>query len=134
MANYTIAQCLETRNVSEPIKQYLRGLQASKLPTVNGKIFQAQNQTQLVTVLETEFAKYQAAKEKRSKKEECLALVRGLFTGDKDNRRLISAEELLPRLQEFKAQIEQEKKFQKIDGLLESTGMTKEQLIQYLQG
>ena len=87
-----------------------------------------------VKQFEEEFAKYQAAKEKRSKKEECLALVRGLFTGDKDNRRLISAEELLPRLQEFKAQIEQEKKFQKIDGLLESTGMTKEQLIQYLQG
>jgi hypothetical protein len=134
MANYTIAQCLEARNVSEPIKQYLRTLQTSKLPTVNGKTFQAQNQTQLVTVLETEFAKYQAAKEKRSKKEECLAIVRGLVTGDKDNRRLISADELLPRLQQLKTQIEQEKKFQKIDNLIESTGMTKEQLIEYLQG
>lgn len=134
MANYTIAQCLETRNVSEPIKQYLRGLQNSKLPTVHGKTFQAQNQTQLVTVLETEFAKYQAAKEKRGKKEECLAIVRELVTGDKENRRLISADELLPRLQQLKAQIEKEKKFQKIDGLLESTGMTKEQLIEYLQG
>jgi hypothetical protein len=47
---------------------------------------------------------------------------------------IISATELLPKLQEFKASIEAEKKFTKVDKALEATGMTKEQLIEYLQG
>ena len=141
MANYSIDQCLQIAAVPEPLKAYLRTLKESRLPNVNGRVFTATNQTALVTLLNSELQKYNAAKEKRNAKQnarnQCFDVLKTLIGGKVNGAtvpQIISATELLPKLQEFKASVEAEKKFVKIDKALESTGMTKEQLIEYLQG
>lgn len=137
MANYTIDQCLQIAAVPEPLKAYLRTLKASRLPNVNGRVFTAPNQTALVTALNADLDKYNKAKEKRAAKQnarnECYNILKSLI-GAKGVPQIISAAELLPKLEAFKAGIEAEAKFVKVDKALEATGMTKEQLIEYLQG
>lgn len=141
MANYTISQCLTIAAIPEDKKEWLRKMQASKLPTVNGRTFTAQNQAALVTLVSQEFEKYTAAKAKRDNKnaerEQCFEILRQLLGAKKTHEResypqLISPSELLPKLQELKTSIEQENKFAKIDKAISASGMTKEQLIEYL--
>lgn len=136
MANYTIKQCLGISAVSPAVKGWLESLSKSKLPTVKDRVFTAQNQTELANLLNFEFAKYNKAKEKRDarkeKKDECYNVLKSLI-GGKGIPQIISPDELLPRLQTLKASIEEEKKFSKVDKALEATGMTVEQLIEYLK-
>ena len=130
MANYTIDQCLQIAAVPEPLKAYLRTLKASRLPNVNGRVFTAPNQTALVTALNADLDKRAA---KQNARNECYNILKSLI-GAKGVPQIISAAELLPKLEAFKAGIEAEAKFVKVDKALEATGMTKEQLIEYLQG
>lgn len=149
MPNYSVTQCLEIAAVPADVKTWLEKLSYSKLPTVKDRVFNAQNQTELLSVLSNEYNKFTRTKLKRDAKnaqrEECFEVLRKLIGSkavkDQDgnlkkeaNPQIISPEELLPRLQALKEAIEQEKKFIKIDKALEATGMTKEQLIEYLQG
>ena len=135
MANYTITQCLAIAAIPEDKKEWLRKMQASKLPAVNGRTFTAQNQAALVTLVNEEFEKYTATKAKRDEKnaarQQCFQVLKEMV-GAKGIQQLISPSELLPKLQELKTSIEQENKFAKIDKAIEASGMTKEQLIEYL--
>lgn len=165
MANYTIDQILGMASVPQQLKDYVGKLKESKLPLVSGRVFQAPNQTALVTVLNADLAKYNNAKQKRDAKQDarnqCFEILTDLIgqkalkkdvldvngnpiIGEDGKRQkevvrpsklqIISAAELLPKLQALKASIEAEAKFVKVDKALEATGMTKEQLIEYLQG
>lgn len=129
MAKYTIQQCLEISTLSPQVKQYLEALQNSRLPNVKERTFTADTKAKLVALLESEREKYLAAKAKRMQKQtaktQCLDIVKYLLT-------LVTADELLEKLQALQNSIEAEKKFTKINKALEATGMTKEQLIEYL--
>lgn len=130
---FTIEQALAVRNVPQRIKSYLELLKDSKLPTAKNKIFTAQNQTALISVLNAEYERYNKSKQKREQITQCHQIIDSLLKGNKTNRRLISADELLPKLQALKEEIEQEKAYKKVNDFVESSGMTKEQLIEYLQ-
>lgn len=136
MANYTITQCLAVAAIPEDKKEWLRQLQASKLPAVNGKTFTAQNQAALVTLVTQEFEKYTAAKARRDAKNaernQCFQLLKEMV-GAKGVPQLITPAELLPKLQALKQSIEIESKVAKVEKAIESTGMTTEQLIEYLR-
>ena len=149
MANYTIKECLElpaVKALSEEVKAYLEKLSKSGLPTLKGFSFTADNETQLVEMIEEKFKESQTAKEKRNsstpKKYEdfdeneydkkCMWIVSHLIKGDKLNRRIISAKDLLPMLEELKEKILREKQFAKVDNFISSSGMTKEQILEYL--
>ena len=133
MANYTIEQALALRNLDASVKSYLETLQGSKLPAVKEKTFKAQNQTELLTVLQNEFERYTQAKAKRQAKTQCHEIINRLVKGSNGQRRLISPEELLQRLQALEEQIKQEKQYQKLNDIVETSGLTREQIIEYLQ-
>ena len=132
MANYTIPQCLALRNISDEVKAYLQMLANSKLPNARNKQFTANNQTQLVEVLKDEVAKYNQRKAKSEESKQCHAIVDSLIKAQNGNRRLISPKELLPKLLELKEKIVTEKQFAKVDDLISNSGLTKEQIIEYL--
>ena len=132
MANYTIQQCLSVRGITDEVKAYLNTLADSKLPNARNKEFTANNQTQLVEVLKDEVAKYNQRKAKSEQTKQCHAIVDSLIKAQNGNRRLISPKELLPKLHDLKDKIVSEKQFAKVDDLISNGGLTKEQIIEYL--
>lgn len=132
MANYTIQQCLSVRGITDEVKAYLNTLADSRLPNAKNKQFTANNQTQLLEVLNDEVAKYNQRKAKSEESKQCHAIVDSLIKAQNGNRRLISPKELLPKLHELKDKIESEKQFAKVDDLISNSGLTKEQIIEYL--
>lgn len=134
MANYTIKECLAIQGLNTEVKGYLEMLSESKLPNANSKVFTAANQTKLKEVLQNEFAKYNNSKQKREQIKQCHQIIDSLLKGTQKQKRLISAEELLPKLKEIKQQIESEKRFAKVDDLIAKIGMTKDELLAYLNG
>ena len=64
MANYTIQQCLSVRGITDEVKAYLNTLADSRLPNAKNKQFTANNQTQLLEVLNDEVVKYNQRKAK----------------------------------------------------------------------
>lgn len=132
MADYSITQCL-AMSLPKEVKEYLSRLANSPLPNAKEKVFTAANQTQLKQLLQVEFDKYNKGKQKRENIKKCHDIIDSLVKGVDGNRRLISAEELLPKLEELKLQIEQERKFDKIDKMISNTGMSNQELIEYLK-
>ena len=132
MANYKIQQCLALRNISDEVKAYLVMLANSKLPNARNKEFTADDETKLVQVLKDEVAKYNQRKAKSEESKQCHAIIDSLIKAQNGNRRLISPKELLPKLLELKEKIVTEKQFAKVDDLISNTGLTKEQIIEYL--
>lgn len=135
MANYTIEQCLGIAAIPQAQKEWLQSLLNSRLPKVSTQTFTARNQAELVTVVNSKFETSAAAKARRVQKnaarQQCFQVLKEMV-GAKGIQQLISPSELLPKLQELKTSIEQENKFAKIDKAIEASGMTKEQLIEYL--
>ena len=129
MANYTISQCLDLQGLNNEVKNYLEKLSKSGLPTLKDKVFVAPNQAQLKAILNAE---YEKVKERNAAYKQCISILDSLVKAQNGNRRLISAEELLPKLEELKQQIVTEKQFAKVDNFISSSGMTKEQIIEYL--
>lgn len=132
MANYTIQQCLSVRGITDEVKAYLNTLADSKLPNARNKEFTADDETKLVEVLKDEVAKYNQRKAKGEQAKQCHAIVDSLIKAQNGNRRLISPKELLPKLHELKDKIVSEKQFAKVDDLISNSGLTKQQIIEYL--
>lgn len=132
MANYTVQEALQLDGLSEGAKAYLNRLSKSGIDKISGKTFNATSKTALKSMIESIVASKDGNKEVTL--DDCLKLVRSMVKGTKKERRIISPKELLPRLEELKTKLEAEKKFSKVDKLVASSGMTKEQLIEYLKG
>lgn len=129
MANYTIKECLELKDLNAEVCNYLQKLSKSGLPTLKEKVFTASSKTQLKDVLQKEVDKVKA---RNAAYKECISIIDSMVKGTQKEKRLISAEELLPRLKELKEQIESEKRFAKVEDFISKSGMTKEQIIEYL--
>jgi hypothetical protein len=132
MANYTVQEALQLDGLSEGAKAYLNRLSKSGIDKISGKTFNATSKTALKSMIESIVASKDGVKEVTL--DDCLKVVRSLVKGTKKERRLISPKDLLPKLEELKTKLEAEKKFSKVDKLVASSGMTKEQLIEYLKG
>lgn len=132
MANYTIQQCLAVAGITANVKAYLEMLDNSKLPNARDKEFVANNQEELLEVLKAELAKYNQRKKKSNEAKQCYAIIDSLIKAQGGSRRIIAPNELLPKLQELKQQIVNEKQFAKVEDFISSSGMTKEQIIEYL--
>ncbi len=132
MANYTIQQCLELSGITDEVKAYLNTLVNSKLPNAKNKEFTADDETKLVQVLKDEVAKYNQRKAKSEESKQCHAIIDSLIKAQNGNRRLISPKELLPKLHDLKEKIVSEKQFAKVDDLISNSGLTKQQIIEYL--
>ena len=131
MQNYTIKECLAIQGLNDEVKKYLERLDKSGLPTLKDKVFMAAGKTQLKEMLQNVVDEVNARK---AAYKECISIIDSLVIPQNGNRRLISAEELLPKLKELQQQIESEKRFAKVDDLIAKSGMTKDELLAYLNG
>jgi len=133
MAKMTIKEAQEILSeLSEGAQKYVNRIAKAGLESVQQKVFKATTKAALKKEIEELVAEKEETKE--TSLDDCLKLVRSMVKGTKKERRIISPKELLPRLEELKTKLEAEKKFSKVDKLVASSGMTKEQLIEYLKG
>lgn len=133
MAKMTIKEAQEILSeLSEGAQKYVNRIAKAGLESVQQKVFKATTKAALKKEIEELVAEKEETKE--TSLDDCLKLVRSMVKGTKKERRIISPKELLPRLEELKTKLEAEKKFSKVDKLVANSGMTKEQLIEYLKG
>ena len=75
----------------------------------------------------------EAAKKRSADYADCLNIVRRMVGRIKGEKSIIRVAELKEKLLALEEQIKNEKQFSKVDKALAATGMTKEQIIEYLQ-
>lgn len=132
MAKFTVKDALELTDLSDGAYEYLNRLSKSGIDKIRNKVFNATTKAQLKKEIEELVVEKEETKE--TSLDDCLKVIRSMVKGTKSERRLISPKDLLPKLEELKTKLEAEKKFSKVDKLVASSGMTKEQLIEYLKG
>lgn len=131
MPNYTVEQALGIQGLNDDAKKYLEKLSKSGIDKIKGKIFTATNQQNLKRQIEELVAKKE--EERAATLDDCLNVIRSLVKGTKDNRRPISPKDLLPKLEALKDEIIEANKFTKINKAAEASGMTEQQMFEYLQ-
>ena len=131
MPNYTVQQALGLTDLSTQAREYLERLEKSGIPKIKGKTFTATTQANLKKLIEEYVAK--KAEEDTVKLDDCLNVIRSLVKGTKDSRRPISPKDLLPKLEALRDEIIEANKFTKINKAAEASGMTEQQMFEYLQ-
>ena len=97
------------------------------------KDFAANNATELKAelnaIIEKKKAKQTKQREKQDAKKQCIAILKELAEGQ---NALTTYSQLLERLQSIREQIEKENKQNKLEKLIEQSGLNKDELIEYL--
>ena len=97
------------------------------------KDFKATNATELKdelnAIIEKKRTKQTKQREKQSSKKQCIDLLKGLCEGQ---NALISYAQLYERLQSIREQIEKENKQKQVQKLIEQSGLTRNELVEYL--
>lgn len=125
MAQYTLQNAIDLQGLSKDVRDYLKTLANSYLPNAKNKTFSAQNKTELKEKVEEAFAYYQKQKEKKQKPKDCHKIVDELL-------RIVSADDLLIKLQDLKQQVKIESNKEKIEKFITKSGFTKTELMEYL--
>lgn len=131
MPNYTVLQALALEDLSDDARNYLERLNKSGIDKIKGKIFTATNQQNLKRQIEEMVA--HKAENDTVKLNDCLNIVRSLCKGTKDDKRLISPKELFPILEDVKMKIVADKKLTKVSKLIDESGMTETQIIEWFK-
>ena len=130
----TLEQAQQVRGLTEAQKKLLQDIAtAARRFSRQPKDFAANNATELKKELDTIIAKKRTkqskAKEKQSSKKQCIDLLRQLAEGQ---NALTTYSQLLERLQSIREQIEKENKQKQVQRLLEQSGLTRNELVEYL--
>lgn len=131
MPNYTVQQALGLTDLSAQAREYLERLDKSGIAKIKGKTFTATSQANLKRMIEEYVAK--KAEEETVKLDDCLNVIRSLVKGTKDSRRPISPKDLLPKLEALRDEIIEANKYTKISKAVGTSGLTEQQLLEYLQ-
>jgi hypothetical protein len=130
----TLEQAKEINGLTQEQKQLLLNIETTaKRFNREPKTFAATNATELKkeldTIIEKKRTKQSKAKEKQSAKKQCIAILKELAEGQ---NALTSYSQLLERLQSIRAEIEKENKQNKLEQLIEQSGLTRNEVIEYL--
>lgn len=130
----TLQEAKDVRGLTTEQKQLLNNIAtAAKRFQRQPKDFAANNATELKdelnAIIEKKRTKQSKAKEKQSAKKQCIALLKELAEGQ---NAIISYSQLLERLQSIKEQIQKENKQIKLQKLIADSGLTENELIEYL--
>ena len=130
----TLEQAKEINGLTQEQKQLLLNIEttAKRFQRVP-KDFAATNATELKKELDEVIArkrtKQTKQKEKQSSKKQCIDLLKQLAEGQ---NALTSYSQLLERLQSIRQEIEKENKQKQVQKLIEQSGFTRNELIEYL--
>jgi len=130
----TLQEAKDVRGLTEAQKKLLDNIATTaKRFSRTPKDFKATNATELKKELDEVIArkrtKQTKAKEKQSSKKQCIELLKGLCEGQ---NALISYSQLFERLKTIREQIEKENKQIKLKKLIADSGLTENELIEYL--
>ena len=130
----TLQDAQQVRGLTEDQKKLLKDIAtAAKRFNREPKTFAATNATELKTelnaIIEKKRTKQSKAKEKQDAKKQCIDLLKQLAEGQ---NAIISYNELFERLQSIREQIEKENKQKQVQRLLEQSGLTRNELVEYL--
>ena len=130
----TFEEAKEINGLTEDQKKLLKDIAtAAKRFSRTPKDFAANNATELKkeldAIIEKKRTKQSKAKEKQSSKKQCIDLLRQLAEGQ---NALTTYSQLLERLQSIREQIEKENKQKQVQRLLEQSGLTRNELVEYL--
>ena len=130
----TLEEALQINGLTEDQKKLLKDIAtAAKRFQRQPKDFKATNAAELKQELDEVIArkrtKQSKAKEKQDAKKQCIDLLRQLAEGQ---NAIISYNELFERLQSIKEEIEKENKQKQVQKIIEQSGLTQQELIEYL--
>ena len=130
----TLQEAQQVRGLTEAQKKLLQDIEtAAKRFNREPKDFKATSVTELKdelnAIIEKKKTKHSKQREKQDAKKQCIELLRQLAEGQ---NALISYAQLYERLQSIKQEIEKENKQNKLQKLIADSGLTQQELIEYL--
>lgn len=134
---YTLQQAMEVAGLTTAQKEFLAKSEKANERLGRETTFDVKNEKELKKLLNDRMAANEKQKESAKKRSEdyaeCLNIVRRMVGRIKGEKSIIRAAELKEKLLALEETVKAEKKFSKVDKALAATGMTKEQIIEYLQ-
>jgi len=134
---YTLQQAMEVAGLTTAQKEFLADVEKANVRLGRETTYDVKNDKELKAELNKRIAanekQKEAAKKRSADYAECLTIVRRMVGRIKGEKSIIRAAELKEKLLALEETVKAEKKFSKVDKALATTGMTKEQLIEYLQ-
>ena len=130
----TLEQAKDVRGLTEDQKQLLLNIEkTAKRFNRELKDFAATTPTELKdelnAIIEKKKARQTKQREKQDAKKQCIELLKEMAEGQ---NAIISYSQLLERLQSIRAEIEKENKQNKLQKLIADSGLTENELIEYL--
>jgi len=130
----TLQEAKDVRGLTTEQKQLLNNIAtAAKRFDREPKDFAATNATELKAelnaIIEKKRTKQTKQREKQSSKKQCIAILKELAEGQ---NALIGYSQLYERLQSIKEQIQKEQKQIKLQKLIADSGLTRNELVEYL--
>ena len=130
----TLQEAKDVRGLTTEQKQLLLNIETTaKRFSRTPKDFAATTPTELKkeldTIIEKKKAKQTKQKEKQSSKKQCVELLKEMAEGQ---NAIISYSQLFERLKGIKQQIEKETKQKQVQKLIEQSGLTRNELVEYL--
>ena len=130
----TLEQAKEINGLTQEQKQLLLNIETTaKRFNREPKTFAATNATELKaelnSIIEKKRTKQTKQREKQDAKKQCIELLKQLAEGQ---NALTTYSQLLERLQSIREQIEKENKQKQVQRLLEQSGLTRNELVEYL--
>ena len=130
----TLEEALQINGLTEDQRKLLDNIAtAARRFSRQPKDFAATNATELKTelnaIIEKKRTKQTEQREKQDTKKQCIDLLKQLAEGQ---NALTDYTHLLARLQSIKQQIERETKQNKLEQLIEQSGLTRNELVEYL--
>lgn len=133
---YTLQQAMEVAGLTTAQREFLADVEKANVRLGRETTYDVKNDKELKAELNKRIAaneKQKASAKKRSADyADCLNIVRRMVGRVKGEKSIIRVVELKEKLLALEEQIKNEKQFSKVDKALAATGMTKEQLIEYL--
>ena len=135
---YTLQQAMEVAGLTTAQKEFLADVEKANARLGRETTYDVKNEKELKKLLNDRMAanekQKEAAKKRSADYADCLTIVRRMVGRIKGEKSIIRVAELKEKLLALEEQIKNEKQFKKIDDAIAATGMTKEQLIEYLSG
>lgn len=134
---YTLQQAMEVAGLTTAQKEFLADVEKANARLGRETTYDVKSEKELKKLLNDRMAanekQKEAAKKRSADYADCLNIVRRMVGRIKGEKSIIRVAELKEKLLALEEQIKNEKQFSKVDKALAATGMTKEQIIEYLQ-
>lgn len=134
---YTLQKAAEVAGLTQAQKDFLKKSEDANKRLGRETVFEVDTDAKLKKLLNERIAANEKQKESAKKRSadyaECLTIVRRMVGRIKGEKSIIRVAELKEKLLALEDSIKNEKQYQKVADAIAKSGMTKEQIIEYVQ-